>query len=38
VSARSFHSPSGDFSWSVVSNAGDDAWPVANALEEHLRG
>jgi CubicO group peptidase (beta-lactamase class C family) len=38
VSARTFHSPSGGFTWSVVSNAGDDAWPVAHALEEHLRG
>ncbi len=38
VSARTFHSPSGGFTWSVVANAGDDAWPIANGLEELLRG
>ncbi len=38
VSVRTFHSRAGGFTWSVVSNAGDDAWPIANVLEEHLRG
>jgi len=38
VSARAFHAPTAGHTWSVVSNASDDAWPIANRLEELLRG
>jgi CubicO group peptidase (beta-lactamase class C family) len=38
VSARTYHSPSGGWTTSVLSNAADDAFPVARRLEDALRG
>ena len=38
VSARTCHDPSSGHTWSVLANAGDDAWPVARILDALLRG
>ncbi len=37
VSFRSVHDPDSDLTWTVVSNTTSGAWPVARAIDAHLR-